>query len=389
MPTGTDRKRKAADEAFQRKEANREVIKDTLKQCKSDPELRRVNRTHRCSLPGHVSREPCEDLPAGTGGVRVEIRNEDCVSVAKEYCKISGAKVWILNMASASNGGGGVMRGCNAQEEHLCRCSNLLPHLQQASVEGHYPLHTWHRHGSIPDFSVLVHKAIEFFKRPSDYATLPRAERFKVGVLTAAAEKVRDRVLGPNAERFIDFMLDTALMQGCTHLVLSAWGCGAFGQCPHEVAECFRRTFAKLQLTHNNLQVAFAILDDHNSDDNLVAFQRVFQLGIRPGDWFITHGCVDSYGKRSKNVCKEYDRPPPNGNYVQTFDPNTYIGPVIAVEQRGSFTTITVPGMVQAHGFINVAKHTHRFATLICHEEIKRWKSQGWEQPVWPCPVVE
>ena len=114
-----------------------------------------------------------------------------------------------------------------------------------------------------------------------------------------------------------------------------------------------------------------------------------FRLGIRPGDWFITHGCVDSYGKRSKNVCKEYDRPPPNGNYVQTFDPNTYIGPVIAVEQRGSFTTITVPGMVQAHGFINVAKHTHRFATLICHEEIKRWKSQGWEQPVWPCPVVE
>ena len=167
------------------------------------------------------------------------------------------------------------MQGCNAQEEHLCRCSNLLPHLQQASVAGHYPLHEWHRHGSIPDFTVLVHKDIEFFKRPSDYATLPRAERFQVGVLTAAAEKVHgDRVLGPNAERFIDFMLDTALMQGCTHLVLSAWGCGAFRQCPHAVAECFRRTFAKL--THNNLRVAFAILDDHNSDDNLAAFQRIF-----------------------------------------------------------------------------------------------------------------
>ena len=273
MSSGTDRKRKAA-EAFQQKATNQKVIEETLAECSSDPELRRVKRAHWCFLPGDVSREPCEDLP-GTGSVSVEIRNEDCVAVAKEYCKIDGANVWLLNMAAASKAGGGVMRGCNAQEEHLCRCSNLLPHLQDASDKGHYPLHKWQWHGSIPDFSILVHKAIEFFKHPRDYATLPREESFQVGVLTAAAEKVHDdRALGPNAERFISFMLDTALMQGCTHLVLSAWGCGAFRQCPHAVAECFRRTFAKL--THNNLRVAFAILDDHNSDDNLAAFQRIF-----------------------------------------------------------------------------------------------------------------
>ena len=266
------RKRKA-ETAFKRKRANRAVIQDTVAQCSSDPAIKQVRCTHRCFLPGGVHREAYEDVP-GTGPIDVEIRNEDCVSVAEQYCRIKGAKVWLLNMAAARKPGGGVMRGCNAQEEHLCRCSNLLPHLRLAAEHGNYPLHGWH--GDVPDFSVLVHDNIVFFKHPKDYATLPREKRFRVGVLTAAAEKVRGgRNLGPNAERFIGFLLDAAVMQGCTHLVLSAWGCGAYRQCPHAVAKCFRRTFAKL--THTNLQVTFAILDDHNSEENLAAFQRVFQ----------------------------------------------------------------------------------------------------------------
>lgn len=267
----TARKRKA-EAAFQRKATNRKVIEDTLAQCSNDPAKNKVRRAHVCMLPGHWQRESCLDLP-GTGSIEVEVCDEDCVSVAERYCEKDGASVWLLNMAAASKPGGGVRSGCNAQEEHLCRCSTLLPHLERAALEDKYPLHGWH--GEVPDFSILVHEKIEFFKHPKDYRTLPREERFQVGVLTAATEKVRgERKLGPNAERFIGFLLDTASMQRCTHLVLSAWGCGAFGQCPHAVAKCFQQNFAKF--THRNLKVIFAILDDHNSTDNLAAFQRVF-----------------------------------------------------------------------------------------------------------------
>ena len=268
----TTRKRKA-EAAFQRKDDNKRVIEDTLAQCSNDP-AKKPRRGHVCLFGGSWQPESWMDLP-GTGSIDVEICNEDCVSVAQRYCRNVGTSVWLLNMANARKPGGGARSGCNAQEEHLCRCSTLLPHLELADRQGKYPLH-WHGgHADVPDFSILVHEKIEFFKDPKDYSTLPQEEQFKVGVLTAAAERIRgERRLGPNAERFIGFLLDTASMQGCTHLVLSAWGCGAFGQCPHAVAMCFQKNFAKL--THTNMKVIFAILDDHNSTDNLAAFQRVF-----------------------------------------------------------------------------------------------------------------
>ena len=167
------------------------------------------------------------------------------------------------------------MSGCNAQEEHLCRCSNLLPQLEVAEVQGYYPLYSRRPGVDVPDVSVLAHNSVTFFRHPARYDILPRNEWFKLGVLTAAAEKVRGpRQLGPNAERFIGFLIQSAVLQQCTHVVLSAWGCGAFGQCPYAVAQCFRRALARFAPAE--LSVYFAILDDHNSDGNLAAFRQVF-----------------------------------------------------------------------------------------------------------------
>ena len=152
--------------AFERKKANRAVIKDTLDRCsKKDPAM--VQRGRVCWLPGPVQREPCEDLP-GTASIEIEIRNEDCVSVAEHYCRKDGASAWLLNSASASRLGGGVRSGCNAQEEHVCRCSTLLPHLERAAAEGQYPLHRWRgKKQKVPDCGVLVHDEIEFLASPS------------------------------------------------------------------------------------------------------------------------------------------------------------------------------------------------------------------------------
>ena len=273
--TANSRKRKA-DEAFQRKEWNRAVIADTLEQCKGRSLLCHVKRVHACTLLGKQERSQSD---VHTSIPQVQVRNADCVQVATELCKVTGAKVWLLNMACPRKPGGGVLGGCNAQEEHLCRCSNLFPQLQRAAYENKYPLHTYHSSSDTPDFSVLVHPKVTFFKDPKDYSTLPPKDWSEVGVLTAAAEKAEwGQSLGPNTNRFIAYLLEVAQMQGCTHLVLSAWGCGAFHQGAAEVARCFKLALQRVQKT-TLPEVVFAVMDDHNSKPpgNLQLFNIEFE----------------------------------------------------------------------------------------------------------------
>lgn len=268
--TDASRKRKA-EAAFERKENNKAVMFDTLEKCSRL--FGRPRRSDACVLQG--AQERYTDVDPAATPVRSCVHDGDCVALARELSKQPGAKVWMLNMASATKPGGGARSGSNAQEEHLCRCSNLLPQLEKARKHL-YPLSNVHDAGT--DFTVLVHKEVVFFKRPCDYADLPEEERFCIGVLTAAAEKVSGtgHDIGPNAQRYIDFLLDVVHMQGeeCSHIILSAWGCGAFGQNAYKVADCFRQGLARFDARIFPI-VTFAIIDDHNSrpPGNLHAFQ--------------------------------------------------------------------------------------------------------------------
>ena len=112
-----------------------------------------------------------------------------------------------------------------------------------------YPLHgVSSRDACVPDFRVLVHDDVDIVKRPSDYTELPRHDFCHIGVLTAAAEVKRrgQKAECSNSARFISYLLDVVCMQGCTHLVLSAWGCGAFGQNTEVVATLFKLILQRL-----------------------------------------------------------------------------------------------------------------------------------------------
>ena len=66
-------------------------------------------------------------------------------------------------------------------------------------------------------------------------------------------------------------------MQACTHLVLSAWGCGAFRQDATKVARSFKLALQRVQKTKLPV-VVFAIMDEHNSKPprNLHSFKFEF-----------------------------------------------------------------------------------------------------------------
>ena len=170
--TAASQKRKAYA-AYDRKPWNRAVMKDTFAQCYRIPRLRYVERVHACTLLGDQIWSQ-GDLKRCSP--RVEVRNADCVQVATELCKVTGAKVYMLNMACPRTPGGGCFQGCSAQEEHCCRCSNLFPQMERAQREHKYPLLNHTDSSKTPDFTVLVHEKVTFFKDPRDYSMLPPSE---------------------------------------------------------------------------------------------------------------------------------------------------------------------------------------------------------------------
>ena len=257
-----------SDEASLRKASNVRQQLNTLFLCQG----RRVHHPHVCTLLGNQMRE---DAPDVQECVCADVVDWDCVDVAIALASQPDAKIWMLNMACSGAPGGGAMKGCNAQEEHICRCTDLLPQLWKA--KGQYPLIS--QTSSAPDFKVLVHSSVQILKS-GDYKRL--ANPPTVGILTAAAERVGGpggviggRV-GANIERFINYLLDVVSMQDCTHVILSAWGCGAFRQDPSAVAQAFAKALRKKNASEFP-KVIFAIIDDHNSADNLSVFRGIIQ----------------------------------------------------------------------------------------------------------------
>ena len=69
-------------------------------------------------------------------------------------------------------------------------------------------------------------------------------------------------------------LLDTLIDAGQRYAVLGAWGCGAFCNPPHEVAQIFREELEQRAGAFDC--VVFAIYDAGYGPDNAAVFERVF-----------------------------------------------------------------------------------------------------------------
>ena len=155
-------------------------------------------------------------------------------------------RVAVLNFANAYTPGGGVTRGAMAQEECLCRSSNLYEGLNLPYLLKNYYKFNKRNTGDLGSDAVIYHPGVTVIKSDDDLP-VPLEKPFRVDVLTCAAPYVNlDRTkplprekLEETLNRRIRNILEVAIAYNVDCLVLGAFGCGAFNNDPKMVAECF------------------------------------------------------------------------------------------------------------------------------------------------------
>ena len=101
-------------------------------------------------------------------------------------------KTAVHNFASASNPGGGVTRGANAQEECLCRCSNLYFCLNEPDMWNSFYMPHRQAHNPIHNDDIIFTPEIKVFKTDTSMPEkMQEKDWYDVDVITCAAPNLR------------------------------------------------------------------------------------------------------------------------------------------------------------------------------------------------------
>ena len=212
-------------------------------------------------------------------------------AVARE--NLSFGRVAVLNFANPHYPGGGVTQGAMAQEECLCRSSNLYACLSHEGVFGDYYRHNRENTDYFFSHRLIYSRDVTVFKDDAELPRLlPAEDWFRVDVITCAAPflaKRRYTNRAALAELFRDRIrniLEAAIDNEAEVLILGAFGCGAFQNPPEVVAEAFRSVLEEQRYRTAFRRIIFAIKSSVGGDPytvcpNIAAFQMAF-FGASP-----------------------------------------------------------------------------------------------------------
>jgi uncharacterized protein (TIGR02452 family) len=187
-------------------------------------------------------------------------------------------RIGVLNFASATNPGGGVVWGSSAQEESLCRCSTLYPVLNQKSLlVNYYDFHRSRQNSLYTDRCIYT-PSVKVIKSDTDYPERLDSNRFfDVDVITCAAPNLRhaEPISDAELERLHlqrgRRILDVAVENKIDCLVLGAFGCGAFRNNPQVVAKVYAKLMEEFKGAFD--LVEFAVFYWGNEITNYKAFK--------------------------------------------------------------------------------------------------------------------
>ena len=276
------------------RDENIAVFENTENLCKTNPKL-------NASIKKSVENQKI--FPGTLSLSGINLSRYDSMATVKVSAKRSfeaaslyrGLKIAVHNFASASNPGGGVVRGANAQEECLCRCSGLYFCLNTSAMwEGFY---TPHRKAKDPlhNDDIIYTPGITVFKADTAKPELmPESDWYNVDVITCAAPNLRanpgnsynsgdgdraavlsDAKLLQLHEKRLRRILDVAALNEEEVVILGAFGCGAFLNDPKVVAQAAKNVLA--DYLYALKVIVYAIYCSPRDDKNFKIFKQVLQ----------------------------------------------------------------------------------------------------------------
>lgn len=263
---------------------NAKIFKDTEYKYRTNETLKAViSRSVQCQTMIPASAVLEEKWMEGSVG-KVVVSGKRSLEASEKYAK-EGKRVGVLNFASATTPGGGVIHGSSAQEEAICRCSTLYPCLNTEQMWKLFYLP--HRKVDNPLYNddCIFTSAVKVFKEDTDFPELLlKKDWWDVDVITCAAPNLR-AMQGVRNISYKDLkalylarikkIFAVAMANKTEVLILGAFGCGAFGNPPELVAEAFAICTEKYRTAFETIE--YAVFHTEREKRNYVVFQEAMK----------------------------------------------------------------------------------------------------------------
>ena len=279
-----------------RRTKNAEIFRDTEHRYKSDSELITIiqESTQNQVLISEKSTVNITAQPKADKA-KVVVSGKRSLEAAEFYAK-QGKKVCVLNFASATNPGGGVVNGSSAQEECICRCTTLYPCLNNDELWTKF--YKPHRKAANPLYNndCIYTPNVCVFKSDINFPELLSRDRWwRVNILTCAAPNLRERPSNPMNPHAgykqvkitlseletlltsrIRRIFEVAVANENKVLILGAFGCGAFRNPPGIVAKVFYNIMQDYLEYFDTIE--YAVYHTEREVANYEAFKRIMNV---------------------------------------------------------------------------------------------------------------
>lgn len=216
------------------------------------------------------------DLPEVEGGTRTGVGNIDCIQLGRE-ASLKGYNPVILNFSGINRPNGMVDKGYKAQEESICRRSNLSQGLSQFyTSEWAESVNVPHKGNRYPLDSLhgcVYTPGVTIFRTDEALGCDLLEEPFRLAFISTGAIKKRNvedfgqKDIEITRER-IRTVFRVGLDRGHDSLILGAWGCGAFKNPVDVMAGLFREVSQESEFCGKYRAIWFACLEKNSKTKN-------------------------------------------------------------------------------------------------------------------------